>query len=56
MGTHYDVWVPKKLEKKKGDTCRGMWRAPRKEEVISINAADGLLLAHYKEGYGRICK
>ena len=33
-----------------------MWRASRKEEAISVHAADGLLLVHYEEGYDRICE
>ena len=40
----------------KGGACRGMWRALREEKVASVYVADGLLLAHYEEGYGRICE
>ena len=40
----------------KGGICRGMWKAPRKEEAISVHAVDGLLLAYYEEGYDRICE
>ena len=33
-----------------------MQREPREEEAIPVYAADGLLLAHYKERYSRICE
>ena len=33
-----------------------MQRASRKEEVVSVHIANGLLLAHYEEGCSRICK
>lgn len=31
-----------------------MWRALRKEKVISVYVVDGLLLAHFGEGQGKI--
>ena len=37
-----------------GGTRREMQRALRKEKVISVYAKDGLLLAHYEGGHGRI--
>ena len=40
----------------KGGTHKGMWRVLRKEEAISVHAANGLLLAHYEKGYNRICE
>ena len=33
-----------------------MQRTPRKEEIVSVHLADGLLLAHYKEGRSRVCE
>ena len=40
----------------KGSTRKGMQRALREENAISVYAIDGLLLAHYEEGYERICE
>ena len=40
----------------KGSACKGMQRALREENAISVYAIDGLLLAHYEEGYERICE
>ena len=40
----------------KGGACRGMWRALREEKAASVYVADELLLAHYEEGYDRICE
>lgn len=33
-----------------------VWRTLRKEEVIPMHLANGLLLAHYKERRSRICQ
>ena len=33
-----------------------MWRALREEKAASVYVADELLLAHYEEGYDRICE
>jgi len=40
----------------KGSACRGMQRALKEEKAISVYVVDGLLLAHYKEGYENICE
>ena len=33
-----------------------MRRAPKEEKVISVYTTNGVLLAHYEEGYIRICE
>ena len=40
----------------KGGVHWGMRRALREEKVLSVYVTDRLLLAHYEEGYNRICE
>ena len=37
-------------------TLRRTWGTSREKETIQVHLVDGLLLAHYKEGCGRICE
>lgn len=56
MGIHYDVGSRRNQRDVKGGAQKRMQRTPRKEKVVPVHTADGLLFAHYEKGYNRFCE